>query len=53
MGFRIGLRATGAGNIVLDASVRVRDIGDRLASGNDALFEVMPEPFMPTMAEEE
>jgi len=53
MGFRIGLRATGAGNIVLDASVRVRDVGDRLASGNDALFEVMPEPFMPTMAEEE
>jgi hypothetical protein len=33
--------------------VRVRDIGDRLASGNDALFEVMPEPFMPVLPEAE
>lgn len=53
MGFRIGLRAQGAANAVLDVSVRVRDVGDRLASGNDALFEIMPEPFMPTAAEEE
>ena len=53
MGFRIGLRAQGAANAVLDVSVRVRDVGDRLASGNDALFQVMPEAFMPTAAEEE
>jgi hypothetical protein len=50
MGFRIGLRSLGAARVVLDASVRVRDVGDRLADDNDALFEVEPEPFMPSAA---
>jgi hypothetical protein len=52
-GFRIGLRATAAGRIVLDASVRVRDPGDRLANEDDTPFMVMPEPFMPVAGEEE
>jgi hypothetical protein len=52
MGFRIGLRSNGAARLVLEASVRVRDSAKLLADDNDALFEVMPEPFMPTMAEE-
>lgn len=51
LGFRIGLRATQPGRIVLEASVRVRDGEELLADDNDALFEVMPEPFMPTLAE--
>jgi len=52
-GFRIGLRATGAARIVLDASVRVRDAGGRLADEGTRPFEVNPEPFMPVVAMEE
>lgn len=52
LGFRIGLRATQAARIVLEASVRVRDGEKLLADDNDALFEVMPEPFTPTVVEE-
>jgi hypothetical protein len=52
-GFRLGLRATGAGRIVLEATVRVRDAGDRLADEQDEPFMVMPAPFVPVAAEEE
>jgi hypothetical protein len=52
-GFRIGLRATSAARIVLDASVRVRDAGGRLADEGDQPFDVNPEPFMPVVAMEE
>jgi len=52
-GFRIGLRATAPGRIVLDATVRVRDAGDRLANPDDEPFAIAPAPFMPiAMAEE-
>jgi hypothetical protein len=46
-GFRIGLRATESGRVVLDASVRVRDAGDRLANPDDAPFRIAPAPFAP------
>jgi hypothetical protein len=52
-GFRIGLRATQAGRIVLDVSVRVRDAGDRLANVDDEPFAIMPEPFVPVALVEE
>jgi hypothetical protein len=52
-GFRIGLRATVPGRIVLDASVRVRDAGDRLANPNDPVFTLAPAPFMPVALADE
>jgi hypothetical protein len=45
-GFRLGLRSTGAANIVCEASVRIRDVGDRLsddAENPDELW-VLPVP---------
>jgi hypothetical protein len=47
MGFRIGLRATEPGRIVLEATVRVRDVGDRLADSGQPIFQVHPQLFMP------
>jgi hypothetical protein len=47
MGFRIGLRATEPGKLLLEASVRVRDTGDRLADMGAPAFKVHPEPFTP------
>jgi hypothetical protein len=50
-GFRIGMRTTEAGNVLLEATVRVRDTDDRLAEGDDARFELNPEPFTPVAPE--
>ena len=47
MGMRIGMRATGAGQILLEASVRVRDVAERLAGSGEAVFRVHPQLFMP------
>ena len=53
-GMRIGLRATEAGRWLLEASVRVRDAGERLADeGEQHPFQIMPQPFMPVAQEEE
>lgn len=51
IGFRIGLRATGSFAATLDASVRVRDAGDRLAGSGDPTFEAQPQPFAPVTPE--
>lgn len=51
IGFRIGLRATAASAAVLDASVRVRDAGDRLAGSGEAVLEAAPQIFMPITPE--
>jgi hypothetical protein len=51
MGFRLGLRTTAAVNVLLEAVVRVRDAGDRLADEGDEYFEVEPEPFTPMAPE--
>ncbi len=60
-GFRLGIRATGlpdtecpdggCGVLVLEASVRVKDEGDRLASGDDEAWQ-LPQPalFTPVAA---
>jgi hypothetical protein len=47
MGFRIGIRATGLGRVLVEASVRMRDSGDRLAGSGQAIFHVHPQLFMP------
>lgn len=51
-GFRLGIMAEGASNIVVEASVRVRDVNDRLADVEDMEeWWVLPTPmiFMPAM----
>jgi hypothetical protein len=47
MGFRLGLRTTTASGATLDASVRVRDAGDRLADSDQMKFQVQPMIFTP------
>jgi hypothetical protein len=53
MGFRIGLRATAAARVLLEASVRVRDVESFLAEEDEEPFMVQPELFAPVAAEEE
>ncbi len=51
VGFRIGLRTEQAGKILLEASVRVRDVGDRLTDSPQNAMHIDPQPFTPmTMA---
>jgi hypothetical protein len=52
-GFRIGLRTTEAGNVLLEATVKVREAEDRLADDDDDVFMMQPEPFMPVNEEAE
>jgi hypothetical protein len=53
-GVRVGLRATDPGRWLLEASVRVRDSGDRLAAeGAMQTFQIMPQPFMPVVVDED
>lgn len=53
-GVRVGLRATDPGRWLLEASVRVRDEGDRLApEGDTKTFQIMPQPFMPVVVDED
>lgn len=50
-GVRIGLRTLEPAVAVLEATVRVRDVGDKLAGDGDAVLVATPEPFMPVTAE--
>jgi hypothetical protein len=51
-GVRLGLRAEGASNLVLEATVRARDVADRLTSQNDAWELPQPALIMPAAEEE-
>jgi hypothetical protein len=42
---RLGLRATAAAPILLEATLRARNSGDKLASAGDAHMRLMPQPF--------
>ncbi len=42
---RLGLRSLEQGRILLEASVRVRDVGDKLASPGDPLMHTNPKAF--------
>lgn len=44
-GLRLGLRSNAAGNVLLEASVRVRDAGDKLAQDGKPRMQLMPAPF--------
>jgi hypothetical protein len=48
---RLGLRTNLAGNFLLEASLRVRDVGDKLADQDEAHMRIDPEPFEPVMPE--
>lgn len=49
---RLGLRATRAAPILLEATVRVRDVGDKLADDDEPRMRIDPEPFAPVVPEE-
>lgn len=51
VGFKLGLQATAAANLLLEATVRVRDVGNRLADPEQERLEPMPELFMPVAPE--
>lgn len=53
VGVRLGLRTLEAAVVVLEATVRVRDVNDRLAQDGEAVMVPMPVEFMPVMEEEE
>lgn len=44
VGVRLGIRAEVAAPLVLEATVRVRDRGDRLAGRGDAVWDLRPRP---------
>jgi hypothetical protein len=50
---RMGLRADQAAPLMLEASVRVRDVGDKLASGDDPQMRLEFKPFSPVFPDEE
>ncbi|HKU40509.1 MAG TPA: hypothetical protein VJR89_20255, partial [Polyangiales bacterium] len=50
---RLGLRANQAAPILLEASVRVRDVGDKLADDDDPKLRLEFEPFSPVFPDEE
>jgi len=54
-GFRIGVRLSGGAdeprNVLLEATVKVREVEDRLAADDDEVFMLMPEPFTPVAPE--
>jgi hypothetical protein len=51
VGFRLGLRATAAANVLLEATVRVRDSNERLVEEGGEVLEARPEPFAPVVQE--
>lgn len=51
VGFRLGLRASAAANVLLEATVRVRDRGERLVEEGAEVFQATPEPFTPVAPE--
>jgi hypothetical protein len=50
---RLGLRSNRAAPILLEASVRVRDVGDKLADDDEPHMRIDPEPFEPVFPETE
>jgi hypothetical protein len=51
VGFRLGLRANAAANLLLEATVRVRDRSERLIDDGEQVLEAMPEAFVPVAPE--
>jgi hypothetical protein len=51
VGFRLGLRANAAANVLLEATVRVRDRNERLIDDGEDVLVAMPEPFVPVAPE--
>jgi hypothetical protein len=52
-GVRIGLLALQQATVLLEVSIRVRDVNDRLADDGQAVMVAMPEEFMPVTEEDE
>jgi hypothetical protein len=52
VGVRIGLRTLEAAVVVLDVTIRVRDINDRLAEEGEAVLVPMPAEFAPVSEED-
>ena len=50
---RIGLRTQAAAPLLLEASVRVRDVGQKLAAAGEPVLRSEPEPFAPVVPEPE
>jgi hypothetical protein len=50
---RLGLRTNQAAPLLLEASIRVRDVGDKLADDDEPHMRIDPEPFEPVFPEEE
>ena len=50
---RIGLRADAAAPLLLEASVRVRDVGEKLAADGEPRMRIEPEPFEPVFPDDE
>ncbi|HET6337264.1 MAG TPA: hypothetical protein VFG30_28760 [Polyangiales bacterium] len=48
---RLGLRTNRAANLLLEASIRVRDVGDKLADQDAPHMRIEPEPFSPVFPE--
>lgn len=53
VGVRIGLIALEEAAVLLEATIRVRDVNDKLADDNDVVLMAMPEEFMPVTEEDE
>lgn len=52
-GVRVGLRTLEAAVVVLEVTIRVRDVNDKLAEDGDAVLMPMPEEFAPVSEEDE
>jgi hypothetical protein len=50
---RLGLRTTQAAPILLEASVRVRDVGDKLAADDEPHMQLDFQPFSPVVPDQE
>lgn len=50
-GLRLGLRNNAAVPMLLEASIRVRDVGEKLADKGDPTMQIMPVEFMSVAAE--
>ena len=50
---RLGLRSSEAMTILLEATLRVRDVGDKLAADNEPLLRQMPQLFESVVPEDE
>jgi hypothetical protein len=50
---RLGLRASAAANVLLEVSVRVRDVANKLAEDDEPQFEVTPQLFETVLPDNE